>query len=52
MIEIAKSYITKMGIKSKKELTPDEKGMLAVYNRPVDFTMRKNINEIITYINS
>lgn len=42
----------KWKIKSKKELTPDEKGMLAVYNKPVDYTIKKNIDEILVYINS
>lgn len=42
----------KWKIKSKKELTPDEKGMLAVYNKPVDYTTKKNISEIIAYIKS
>lgn len=42
----------KWKIKSKKELTPDEKGMLAVYNKPVDYTIKKNIDEILVYVNS
>jgi menaquinone-dependent protoporphyrinogen IX oxidase len=42
----------KMKIKRKKELTPDERGMLASYDKPVDFTREKNIDEIITYVNS
>lgn len=36
----------------KKELTPDEKGMLSIYDRPTDFTNKKNIEEIITYVTS
>lgn len=44
--------LLKWKIKSKKELTPDEKGMLAVYNKPVDYTLKKNIDEIINYVNS
>ena len=38
--------------KKKEELTTDEIGMLAVYDKPVDFTRKKNIDEIITYVNS
>lgn len=44
--------LLKWKIKSKKKLTNDEKGMLAVYDKPVDFTSKKYINEIIEYINS
>jgi len=42
----------KMKMKREKELTPDERGMLASYDKPVDFTRRKNIDEIIAYVNS
>jgi len=42
----------KLKLKSKQKLTPDEKGMLASYDKPVDFTRRENIKEIIAYINS
>lgn len=38
--------------KRKKELTEDERGMLAAYDEPVDFTDKKNIEEIMTYIRS
>ncbi|MBD7912785.1 MULTISPECIES: flavodoxin domain-containing protein [Clostridium] len=46
--------LLKLKIKNKKkeELSSDEIGMLAVYNRPVDFTDKKNIDKIITYVNS
>lgn len=44
--------LLKWRLKRKKELTPDEKGMLAIYNKPVDFTRKKNIEELIDYINS
>jgi len=45
--------LLKWKIKSKKkeELTNDEIGMLAVYDKPTDYTMRKNIDKIITYVN-
>ena len=36
----------------KKELIPDEIGMLAFLDKPVDFTKKKNIDGIVTYINS
>jgi len=44
--------LLKWKLKMKKELTPDERGMLSSYNNPVDFTRKKNIDEIITYVNS
>lgn len=39
-------------LKRKKILTSDEKGMLNAYKKPVDFTSRKNIKEIVSYIKS
>ncbi|GAA0079018.1 flavodoxin domain-containing protein [Clostridium sp. CTA-5] len=44
--------LLKWKLKKKKDLTPDEKGMLAAYNNPVDFTRRKNLDELITYVKS
>lgn len=46
--------LLKWKIKNKKqeELSSDEIGMLAIYDKPVDFTDKKNIDKIITYINS
>lgn len=44
--------LLKWKLKRKKELSPDEKGMLAAYEKPADFTQRKNIREIIDYITS
>jgi menaquinone-dependent protoporphyrinogen IX oxidase len=44
--------LLKWKIKIKKELTPDERAILASYGNPVDFTRKKNIDEIITYANS
>ncbi|MHC1684669.1 MAG: flavodoxin domain-containing protein [Clostridiaceae bacterium] len=41
--------LLKWKIKLKKNLTNDEKGMLAIYDKPVDFTRKKSIDEIITY---
>ena len=39
-------------LKRKKELTLDEKGMLAAYKQPVDFTKKKNIAELISFVSS
>ena len=46
--------LLKWKIKSKKkeELTTDEIGMLAIYDKPVNFTREENIVEIINYVNS
>jgi len=44
--------LLKWRLKTKATLTPDEKGMLALYNIPTDFTKRKNIEEIILLVNS
>jgi len=44
--------LMKWKLKRKKELTPDEKGMLNSYDEPVDFTNKKNIDEIISYVTS
>lgn len=43
--------LLKIQIKRKKVRTPDEKGLLAAYNTPVDFTQKKYIADIISYIN-
>lgn len=42
----------KINSKKKEELTSDEIGMLAIYDKPVDYTMRKNIDSIIDYLKS
>ena len=44
--------LLKWKLKSKKELTPDERGMLTAYSQPVDFTKQKYIDELISYIKS
>lgn len=46
--------LLKWKIKKKKqeELSDDEIGMLAIYDKPVNFTDKKNIYKIITYVNS
>lgn len=45
--------LLKWKIKSKKQedLSSDEIGMLSVYDKPVDYTDKKNIDKIITYVN-
>lgn len=46
--------LLKWKIKNKKQedLSSDEIGMLSIYDKPVDYTNKKNIEKIITYINS
>lgn len=44
--------LLKWNMKRKKELTPDERGLLASYDNPVDFTKKDNIREIVSYITS
>ena len=44
--------ILKWKLKMKKDLTPDERGMLASYDYPVDFVKKKNIQELVAYANS
>lgn len=44
--------ILKWKLKMKKDLTPDERGMLASYDHSVDFVKKKNIQELVAYANS
>lgn len=44
--------LLKWKLKTKKELTTDERGMLAAYNKPMDFTSKKSIEALVNYINS
>jgi Flavodoxin len=44
--------LMKMKLNSRKQLEPDERGMLAAYDTPVDFTRQKNIDELIKYMKS
>lgn len=46
--------LLKWKIKSKKQqdLSSDEIGMLSIYDKLVDYTNKKNIDKIITYVNS
>lgn len=41
--------VLKWSLQRKKNPTPDEQGMLAAYERPVNFTSRENIKELIAY---
>ena len=42
--------IFKRVIQLKREKTVDEKGMLAAYSKPVDFTKKENIEELVKYV--
>ena len=42
--------LLKWKLSKKKKLTPDDRGMLNSYDKPVDFTRKKNIDEIIAYV--
>ncbi len=42
----------KIKSKNKDKLVPDEKGMLASYDKPIDFTRKKNIEDLILYVKS
>lgn len=44
--------LLRLKLERKKKLTADEKGMLAIYNKPVDYTRRENIDLILDYVNS
>lgn len=44
--------LMKIHLKRKKDPTPDERGMLAAYFHPVDFTSRKNVEPILAEISN
>ena len=44
--------LLRLKLKTKKNLTPDEKGMLAIYNKPVNYTRKSNIDDLISFVNS
>lgn len=46
------SWKIKIKKKKKKELIADEVGMLSFLEKPVNFTKKENIDEIVIYINS
>lgn len=39
-------------VSMKRKKTPDEKGMLAAYSKPIDCTRKDNIKEIVEYVTS
>jgi menaquinone-dependent protoporphyrinogen IX oxidase len=39
-------------VSMKRKKTPDEKGMLAAYSKPIDCTRKENIKEIVEYVQS
>jgi hypothetical protein len=43
-------FRVKVSMKRKK--TPDEKGMLAAYSKPIDCTRKENVKEIVEYVQS
>ena len=36
-------------IKHKKDKSDDDKGMISAYEKPVDFTKKESINELLRY---
>ncbi len=42
----------KWRIQLKRDKTSDEKGMLAAYSKPMDFTKKENIKELLEYVRS
>lgn len=44
--------LLKWKLKSKNKLTPDERGMLAAYDNPIDFTKKSYTDQLVSYINS
>ena len=42
----------KWKIKSKRHKTPDERRILAAYSKPMDFTKKENIKELLEYVRS
>lgn len=42
--------LMKLHLKTKKELTADDQGLLNAYKKPVDFTKKENIAPIISFI--
>jgi menaquinone-dependent protoporphyrinogen IX oxidase len=49
--KIAMSLL-KIKLKNKKHPTADDKGMLALYGHPVDFSSRRNIQPLVDYMRS
>lgn len=44
--------LLKLKLKTRRNPSADERGMLAVYARPADFTSKKNIADLVDYLKS
>lgn len=44
--------LMKWTLKRKKDPTPDDQGMLAAFDQPVDFTDKNNLKDLLAYVNS
>jgi menaquinone-dependent protoporphyrinogen IX oxidase len=44
--------LMKWTLKRKKDPDPDDQGMLAAFDQPVDFTNKDNLKDLIAYVNS
>jgi flavodoxin len=44
--------LLKWKIKLKRDKIPDERGILAAYSKPVDFTKKENIKELLEFVRS
>ena len=44
--------LLRLRLSLKRERTPDEKGMLASYDKPLDCTRRENITDLVDYARS
>ena len=44
--------LLKWKIKLKRDKAPDEKGMLAAYSKPMDFTKKENIKGLLEFVRS
>jgi menaquinone-dependent protoporphyrinogen IX oxidase len=42
----------KIKLTKPEKRTPDERGMLAAFDKPVDFTKKENLNELLNYARS
>lgn len=50
LIDKGLMHLLKFKLKNKRNLTPDDKGMLAAFDTPVDFTRQQNIEALISYV--
>lgn len=44
--------LLKLKLKMKKNMSPDDRGMLAAYSQPVDFTKKRNISKLVNLVRS